>query len=253
MTSIISVLGIPIKFAILGVIVDNLLSMKVSVPKHIAIIMDGNRRWAANHNLPELEGHRQGLDTLVKISEEAKKMGIEYLTVYALSTENFQRRGGDEISGLLALVNEAAKKYLPRLKKAGVRLNVFGDLESLPLLTRSAIKQVENELRFGKNGVLSVALNYGARSEILRAAAKVAASKGEFTEEEFAKELYSKDIPDPDLLIRTGGMKRLSNFLLWQLSYSEIYFTDTLWPDFDKRQLGKAVEFFRKSRRNFGR
>ena len=233
-------------------IVDNLLAMKDSTPQHIAIIMDGNRRWAANHNLSEIDGHRKGMETLVETAEEIEKLGVKYLTVYALSTENFQRRGGDEIGGLLSLINEGAKKYLPRLKEARIRLSVFGDLESLPLLTRSVIKQVENELKFGKTGVLSVALNYGARSEILRAAAKVATSKGEFTEEEFAKELYSKDIPDPDLLIRTGGMKRLSNFLLWQVSYSELYFTDTLWPDFDKRELGKAIGFFRESRRNFG-
>ena len=227
--------------------------MKDSTPQHIAIIMDGNRRWAANHNLSEIDGHRKGMETLVETAEEIEKLGVKYLTVYALSTENFQRRGGDEISGLLSLISEGANKYLPRLKEAGIKLNVFGDLESLPLLTRSVIKQVENELKFGKNGVLSVALNYGGRDEILKTAEKVSAKKVEFTEEEFEKELYTTGVPDPDLLIRTGGTKRLSNFLLWQLSYSEIYFTDTLWPDFDKRQLGKAVEFFRKSRRNFGR
>ena len=124
------------------VIVDNLLTMKDSVPKHIAIIMDGNRRWAKAHNLPEIEGHRKGMETLAETAEEAKKLGVKYLTVYALSTENYQRRGGDEISGLLSLINEGANKYLPRLKKAGIRLNVFGDLESLPLLTRRVIKQI---------------------------------------------------------------------------------------------------------------
>ena len=231
---------------------DNLLAMKDSVPQHIAIIMDGNRRWAKAHNLPEIEGHRKGMETLIETAEEIGKLGIKYLTVYALSTENFQRRGRDEISSLLSLIDEGAKKYLPRLKKAGVRLNVLGDLEELPITTQLIIQTLVRELSRGKKAVLNVAINYGARDEIVRAAKRLAEQGLDFAEEEFRRQLYTVEIPDPDLLIRTGGARRLSNFLLWQVSYSELYFTDTLWPDFDQKELGKAIEFFRKSKRNFG-
>src|SRR3989344_585973 len=200
--------------------------MQGKLPKHVAIIMDGNRRWAKEQKLPAIEGHRKGVESLVKTVELAGELGIKYLTVYALSSENFQSRSKEELSGLLQLLKEGFSKYLPRLKKNG--------------------------LSPGKKGVLVVALNYSSRTEILQAAKKLKEKSLEYSEKNFTAGLYTSSTPDPGLLIRTGGQKRLSNFLLWQLSYSELYFTDTLWPDFDKKDFYKAISYFQSAKRNFG-
>jgi undecaprenyl diphosphate synthase len=227
--------------------------MKKMVPSHVAIIMDGNRRWAKKRRLPPMEGHKKGTDALVSTVEAAVEFGIRYLTVYALSTENYKSRSEEEIKTLLGLIKSGLNKQLGRLKKEGVRLNCFGDLKGLPFATQKIVNYTEKELSKGGRIVVNIALNYGARDEIIQAARKLAEQNLEFKEDNFRKQLYTSGIPDPDLVIRTGGAKRLSNFLLWQVSYSEFYFTDTLWPDFDKRQLQKAIEKFRLSKRNFGR
>ncbi|MEX0616413.1 MAG: polyprenyl diphosphate synthase [Candidatus Woykebacteria bacterium] len=226
--------------------------MRKKKPVHVAIIMDGNRRWAKKAGLSEIDGHRRGVETLVEISKEALRLGARYLTVYALSTENYQARAKDEIKGLLHLVSEGYVKYLPRLKKDGIRLNFIGDLESLPALTKRLINQAEKELARGDRGVLNIAINYGSRGEIVEAAKRISEKNLEFTEKNLHDSLYTGQIPEPDLLIRTGGEKRLSNFLLWQASYAELYFTDTLWPDFDKEEFAKAIEEFAARKRNFG-
>ena len=212
--------------------------------------MDGNRRWAESRGLKEVEGHRKGMETLVSTVEEAVKLGIKNVTVYALSSENLKERSKGEIKDLLFLIKEGYKKYLPRLKKEGIGVNFIGDIEKLPRMTKLLIRKVEVALVNGKVGKINIALNYGGREEIIRASESL--SKKRITEEEFVDSLYTKGIPDPDLLIRTGGRKRLSNFLLWQLSYTELYFTDTLWPDFDKEEFKKAIKFFTDTKRNFG-
>lgn len=212
--------------------------------------MDGNRRWAESRGLKEVEGHRKGMETLVSTVEEAVKLGVKNVTVYALSSENLKERSKGEIKDLLILIKEGYKKYLPRLKKEGIGVNFIGDIEKLPRMTKLLIRKVEVALVNGKVGKINIALNYGGREEIIRASESL--SKKRITEEEFVDSLYTKGIPDPDLLIRTGGRKRLSNFLLWQLSYTELYFTDTLWPDFDKEEFKKAIKFFTDTKRNFG-
>ena len=212
--------------------------------------MDGNRRWAESRGLKEVEGHRKGMETLVSTVEEAVKLGVKNVTVYALSSENLKERSKGEIKDLLILIKEGYKKYLPRLKKEGIGVNFIGDIEKLPRTTKLLIRKVEVALVNGKVGKINIALNYGGREEIIRASESL--SKKRITEEEFVDSLYTKGIPDPDLLIRTGGRKRLSNFLLWQLSYTELYFTDTLWPDFDKEEFKKAIKFFTDTKRNFG-
>ena len=212
--------------------------------------MDGNRRWAESRGLKEVEGHRKGMETLVSTVEEAVKLGIKNVTVYALSSENLKERSKGEIKDLLILIKAGYREYLPRLKKEGIGVNFIGNIEKLPRTTKLLIRKVEVALANGKRGKINIALNYGGREEIIRASESL--SKRRITEGEFVDSLYTKGIPDPDLLIRTGGRKRLSNFLLWQLSYTELYFTDTLWPDFDKEELKKAIKFFADTKRNFG-
>ncbi len=231
---------------------DNLLAMKGPTPKHIAIIMDGNRRWARRNRVAEIEGHRKGVEALLKTVEEVGKLGIKYLTVYALSSENYENRSREEIKGLLQLLKEGYNRHLPRLKKEGVRLDFIGDLEKLPKPTKFIINKAKVELADGKKSVLNLAINYGSRGEIVGAAKRLAEKNLKFLEKTFEKELYTSGIPDPDLLIRTGGVRRLSNFLLWQISYAELFFTDNLWPDFDRNELLRAIEYFRLQKRNFG-
>ena len=226
--------------------------MKNNFPNHIAIIMDGNRRWAKKNNVSEFEGHRKGVDSLISTVEVAGKMGIKYVTVYALSTENYQERSNDEIKGLLYLLKEGYEKHLPRLKKEGVKINFIGNIDKLPKASRFIINKAKKELSGGNKGTLTVAINYGSREEIVIATQRLIESGGLVSEINLKKNLYTFNLPDPDLLIRTGGNKRLSNFLLWQLSYAELYFTDCLWPDFDKNQLRKALDYFKLAKRNFG-
>jgi len=230
-----------------------LLMRSKKVPKHVAIIMDGNRRWAQEHGLPAIEGHRKGVDALVGTVEAARELGIKYLTFYALSTENYQNRPKDEIRTLLKLIEEGLREYIPRLKKEGAKLKVLGDKKALPIATQLAIKQAEKQLSSGKRIILNLAINYGGRREILMAVKRLAEKNLNLTEEEFERALFTHGIPDPEIIIRTGGRTRLSNFLIWQGAYSELYFTDTLWPDFGAKELQKALKDLNERERNFGR
>jgi len=226
--------------------------MKSNFPKHIAIIMDGNRRWAKRNKVSEFEGHRKGIDSLINTVEIAGKMGIKYVTVYALSTENYKERSKEEIRGLLHLLKEGYDKHRQRLKREGIRLNFIGNIEKLPRTSRFIINRAKKELHKGNKGELTIAINYGGREEIVKAAQRIIGNKDPISEANLNRNLYTASLPDPDLLIRTGGSKRLSNFLLWQLSYAELYFTDSLWPDFDKNQLRKALDYYKLAKRNFG-
>ena len=217
--------------------------------KHVAIIMDGNRRWAVRHGLKPSEGHRRGVEALEKTVTAAAQMKIKYLTVYALSTENLRSRQKRELSTLFSLIKQMLTERLSSLNKAGVKVEFFGDLGRLPGVVQQAAETAQNTLAKNKGLQLNIALNYGAREEIVQAAQRFSEGKGE---EDFNKLLYTHQIPDPDLIIRTGGEKRLSNFLLWQAAYSELYFTDILWPDFDSEQLKKALLDYSARKRNFG-
>ncbi len=219
---------------------------------HLAIIMDGNRRWAKERGQTAEEGHAAGVEALEKIVRACSKVGVEYLTVYALSTENLSSRSKIELSELFNLIQRGIVDKLPILKKEGIRIKFIGDTKALPLAVRQAVKLAESSLASGKGWQLNVAINYGSRAEIVRAVERMQENSQKPTEESLAAGLDTAGIPDPDLLIRTGGVQRLSNFLLWQSSYTELYFTDTLWPDFDEKELDKALAEFEKRQRNFG-
>ncbi|OGY27640.1 MAG: di-trans,poly-cis-decaprenylcistransferase [Candidatus Woykebacteria bacterium RBG_19FT_COMBO_43_10] len=227
--------------------------MSKTVPEHVAIIMDGNRRWAQLHGLPFIDGHRKGVDALVRTVKAARTLGIKHLTFYALSTENYQNRSKREIRALLKLIEKGLGEYVPRLKKEGAKLRVIGNTKALPIVTQWAIKQAEKQLSSGKRLILNLAINYGGRREILTAAKSLAEKNLNFTEEEFEKALFTHSTPEPEIIIRTGGRKRLSNFLIWQGAYSELYFIDTLWPDFGAKELQKALKGLDEGERNFGR
>jgi undecaprenyl diphosphate synthase len=225
------------------------------MPKHIAIIMDGNRRWARARGLSATEGHKAGVENLVKIVEHCQKLGVRHLTVYALSTENWRKRAKQEVRGIFELLVRMVREKKDEYKRKGVRLFVLGNFQEFPSRVKKAIEEMLNvtvknyKLRF------NVALNYGGRDEIIGAVKRiikdgVPASK--VNEKLISKYLYTNGQPDPDLIIRTGGEIRLSNFLLWQLSYSELYFTDILWPDFGPEQLEEAISEFQERDRRFG-
>ena len=213
---------------------------------HLAIIMDGNGRWAKAHRRPRLMGHRAGAETLDQVMHWCKEAGIRYLTVYAFSTENW-KRSKDEVSGLMKLLSHFIHAKEKELVANGVRFRVIGRREDLSKKLQKEIATLE-EKTAGGAFTLVVALSYGSRDEIVRAAMKFKGS----TEEEFAACLDTAGIPDPDLIIRTSGELRLSNFLMWQAAYSEFYFTDKFWPDFDKVEFDKALASFAKRERRMG-
>ena len=228
------------------------------VPEHVAIILDGNGRWAKKRFLPRNMGHAQGSKTVEKIIEDAFDMGIKYLTVYAFSTENW-RRPKDEVDALMKLLRDYLKTCIKRANKNNMRVRVIGDVTGLSEDLREKIEQLE-EASKGNTGInFTIALNYGSRDEMIRAMKKMAGDllagtlkKEDITEDAFAGYLDTKGIPEPDLMIRTSGEQRLSNFMLWQLAYTEFYFTDVLWPDFNKKELKKAVEYYNGRERRFG-
>lgn len=226
-----------------------------NIPQHVAIILDGNGRWAKKRLMPRNYGHVQGSKNVETICETAGKIGIKYLTVYAFSTENW-RRPEEEVSAIMKLLNNYLKDCIKISKKNNMRVRVIGDLTKLEDSMRRRIEQLERESAQYDGLNFQVALNYGSRDEILRAIQHLADDYKEhtfdITEATFEQYLDTKGIPDPDLLIRTSGEQRLSNFLLWQLAYTEFYFTDILWPDFNKEELIKAVEFYNKRDRRFG-
>lgn len=224
---------------------------KLNVPNHIAIIMDGNGRWAKNRNKPRVFGHKEGAATLRKTLENCKKIGVHYLTVYAFSTENW-KRSKEEVDALMFLFKTYIKSEREELIKNKIRFMVSGREEGVSRDLIEAIRDLEEATSKDYEVTLNIAFNYGGRAEITDAVNKML-KEGitEIREEDFSKYLYN-NIPDPDFLIRTSGEFRLSNFLLWQIAYTEIYVTDKYWPDFDEEEMDKAIESYSKRERRFG-
>lgn len=229
------------------------------LPLHIAIIMDGNRRWAKSKNLPHIFGHREGVQALKRVTRHAGELGIKYLTVYAFSTENWNREK-NEVDFLMYLIQEAIQNEFNETHENNVKINVIGFYKDLP---NPLPKVLDNAIEKTKNNTglnLQVAINYGSRAEIVHAVKEITkkALANELKIEDINLEtvsnnLFTKNIPDPDLVIRTGGEQRISNYLLWQCAYTEFYSTETLWPDFNGNEIDKAIEEFNNRQRRFGR
>lgn len=229
------------------------------IPNHVAIILDGNGRWAKKRFMPRNYGHAQGSKAVEQICEDAWNMGIKYLTVYAFSTENWARPE-KEVDALMKLLRNYMKDCIERTSKNNMRVRVLGDKTKLPQDLQESIAHLEETSSSNTGLNFNIALNYGSRDEIIRAVKKMTQdavdqkiSVEEINEQLLNSYLDTADIPDPDLLIRTSGEQRLSNYLLWQLAYTEFYFTEVLWPDFDKKQLEKAIEFYNGRDRRFGK
>ena len=224
------------------------------IPKHVGIIMDGNGRWAELRGLPRIEGHRRGVERSKEIIEFATELGLRALTIYAFSTENW-RRPSAEVTTLMKLLELYLKKELDKLMKNGVVFKSIGDIPRLPDHIQSILKDAEEKTSLNKGMVLTTALSYSGRNEIMRAIKKVMVSgikPDDLTEEVFESYLDTAGNPPPDLIIRTSGEMRISNFLLWQAAYSEFYFTDTLWPDFNKDEFLLAIQDYQRRDRRFG-
>ncbi len=226
-----------------------------NIPEHVAIIMDGNGRWAKNKNKPRFYGHKEGMKRVKEIVEVSKEFGIKVLTLFAFSTENWERPK-EEVSFLMSLLKEYIKKEVKELKKNNIRLNFIGDLSKFSNDIKNLLNDSMEITSNCNDLMLNIALNYGGRADILQAVKRIVAEKideEKINEQLFSNFLYTKGIKDPDLLIRTSGEYRISNFLLWQIAYTELYITDTLWPDFDKNEFKKALEDFSKRERRFGK
>ena len=233
--------------------------MTKTLPKHIAIIMDGNGRWAKQRRLPRVEGHRRGVEAVRRVVRSAKEIGIGYLTLYAFSKENWQRPR-KEIDFLMNLLSEFIDKELDEIRENNIRLNVIGCLDDLPKSLQKKIRKSLEKTKTNTGMVLTLALSYSSRSEIVETVKSIARELKEksidpekIDEEFISSRLYTHDLPDPDLLIRTSGEFRISNFLLWQVSYTEFYVISKLWPDFDKPDLLEAIGVFNKRERRFGK
>ena len=233
-------------------------NLNVPVPRHIAIIMDGNGRWAKKRGLPRTAGHAAGAETFRNIANYCRTLGVEYLTVYAFSTENW-KRSADEISGIMTLLGNYLKEALADMEKNHVRFRFFGDLSRLSPKLQKLCREAEQTSSVYHDVQVNFCLNYGGRDEIIKAAQKAAldVQEGklrpeEITEQLFSDYLYSKDVPDPELIIRPSGEMRTSNFLLWQSAYSEYVFMDVLWPDFAPEHLDEAIREYQRRNRRFG-
>ena len=225
------------------------------LPIHLAIIMDGNGRWAQARGLPREAGHRAGAETVRTIVTECRSLGIRHLTLYTFSSENWNRPK-TEISALFSLLMEFLSREVPRMVEQGITMRVLGDLDSMPLAQRTALRHAIKRTEGGKDMVLNLALNYGGRGEIVRAVQNMLREglrPEDVTEQTLADHLYTAGQPDPDLLIRTSGEQRLSNYLLYQCAYSELYFTPVPWPDFDTAQLRAALDAYAARSRRFGK
>ncbi len=222
-----------------------------AVPHHIAIVMDGNGRWASKRFLPRLAGHRQGMESLRRCIRACADRGVAVLTVFAFSSENWNRPA-EEVSGLMELLAHALAKEVPQLLKDGVRLHFVGERAGLSDKVRAGLDQAEAATSANDRLILNVCFNYGGRWDIAQAAAKLAAQGQAITEMALNGAMALAHVPDPDLIIRTGGELRLSNFLLWQAAYAELYFSDKLWPDFDEAELDQAIAAFGRRERRFG-
>ena len=226
-------------------------------PRHIAIILDGNGRWAKKRGLPRTAGHAVGAENFRKIATYCKNIGVEYLTVYAFSTENWSRPAG-EVSTIMKLLGKYLQEAIDTMERDHIRMKVLGDVEGLAPELREMVRRTDEISQRYQGFQANICLNYGGRDEIVKAARRYAEAlaagetDAELTEERFSDYLYSAGIPDPDLLIRPGGEQRISNFLLWQCAYAEFYFTDVLWPDFTPEELDRAIAVYRSRDRRYG-
>lgn len=226
----------------------------LNIPAHVAIVLDGNGRWAKKKHMPRTYGHKNGAENVVDICLYAKKRGVKYMTLYAFSTENW-KRPLDEVNYLMKLVIKFIDSKLDILMEENCKLNFIGDLEKLPASTKEICIRAMEDTKDNDEITLNIALNYGGRDELVHAFKVMmddGISKEDIKEEMISSYLYTKDQPDPDLLIRPGGELRLSNFLIYQLAYAEFYFTDTLWPDFDRKAFDEALEEFSRRNRRYG-
>jgi undecaprenyl diphosphate synthase len=232
--------------------------VKEKLPRHIAIIMDGNGRWAKKHMLKRVMGHERGADAVRMTVRTCRELGVRYLTLYAFSVENWQRPK-NEVQALMSLLETYLKTELKEMKETGIRLSVIGDIDGFPESVRDLLVRAMEETSENREMVLTLALGYGGRDEIVHAVRSIVRDSRSadidpesITREFFSQRLYTAGMPDPDLLIRTSGENRLSNFLLWQTAYTELYFTDVLWPDFSKDDLIEAIVDYQARERRFG-
>jgi len=232
---------------------------KNKIPLHVAVIMDGNGRWASRRGLPRIAGHREGVKALKRTVEYCSQIGVKYLTAYSFSSENWNRPK-KEVSALMDLFYETVAVELNEMKEKGVRIFLIGDRDLVPVKVLNRFIEAEKQTQDNKKINLSIAFNYGSRQEIVNAVRQVCKKANnkeitpqEITEDYFSSILYTSSLPDPDLLIRTSGEFRISNFLLWQIAYSELYFTKTLWPDFGEEEFLKAISEYQQRNRRFGK
>ncbi|MBQ9601439.1 MAG: di-trans,poly-cis-decaprenylcistransferase [Neisseriaceae bacterium] len=226
---------------------------RTQIPRHVAVIMDGNGRWAKKRFLPRVMGHKRGLDVLENMCRVCSQAGVEYLTVFAFSTENW-RRPADEVSFLMGLFLSALQKKVIKMHENGLRLKVIGNRSRFAPEIQQGILQAEELTQNNQGLTLTIAADYGGRWDILQAAnALIAEGKTHISEDDLTQKLMLPDAPEPDLFIRTGGETRISNFMLWQMAYAELYFTDVLWPDFNDEEIHRAFTSFTQRERRFGR
>jgi undecaprenyl diphosphate synthase len=230
----------------------------MQIPNHLAIIMDGNGRWAEQRRLPRILGHRKGVETVQHVVDECLDLGIGFLTLYAFSSENWGRPR-HEVDALMGLLGNFLEKELKQLQQHGIRLVAIGELDRLPQATVEILKNIIEKTQHNTKMVLNLALSYGSRNELTRAMQQIGRDiaegklpPDELSEEDIVARLDTHDIPDPDLLIRTSGEMRVSNFLLWQIAYTELYFTEALWPDFSRQELMQALQAYSRRQRRFG-
>lgn len=235
------------------------LTEQTTTLQHIAIIMDGNGRWAKKRGLPRSVGHKKGAETVKEITRAAAELGVKYLTLYAFSTENWQREP-QEVATLMSLLREYLKSDLKEIQENGVRITFIGERQMLDADIVAEMQKLEDETRQNQKMTLCIAISYGSRREIVSAAKKIAtlAKRGDISPEDvdikmFSDMLYTKDIPDPDLVIRTSGEQRISNYLLWQIAYAEFFFSPVLWPDFNKAELEKIMMDYNNRERRYGK
>jgi len=227
-----------------------------SIPRHIAVIMDGNGRWAKQRFMPRVAGHQRGVEALREVVKACRDLGVEYLTVFAFSSENW-RRPVEEVSFLMTLFLKMLEREVAKLHKNNIRLKIIGDRSRFDDKLKQTMRDAEQLTANNSALTLTIAVNYGGRWDVMHAVQNMLREHPSlaqtFTEEDLQPYLSMSDAPEPDLFIRTGGEQRISNFMLWQLAYTELYFTDTLWPAFDRKELGKAIASYQKRERRFGR
>lgn len=225
------------------------------IPKHIGFIMDGNRRWAKSNGVSVAEGHDAGAQNLSRLIQHCAKKGVETITVYALSTENLKKRSAKELADIFSILFSWMKRERSRLIEQGVKVAFLGQLKRLPQKVQTGMQELMSSVKHNERVKLNVMVGYGGRTEILDAVKELmqeGISASDLNEELISKHLYTKDSPDPDLIIRTGGDKRISNFLIWQMSYAELYFSDKFWPEFNEVELDKALEDYANRSRRYG-